>query len=156
MKPKAAEPGLRGLPGTDHKLLSLPVNAHTSHWCASSSLHSPELHPNKTREARKSASPSNLATEHNQLERASRTAGASSSLLPVVHNSLIAHRKKQKRHTLQPSESHNVTGVCGSYHGQKLSCHSAQRGNSGWQDTVHHVKLMSACKRHWFVAAQQQ
>lgn len=125
MKPKTAEPGLRGLLGTDHKLLSLPVSAHTPHWCPASSLHSPELHPNKTWEASKSASPSNLATECNQLERASRTAGVISSLLPVVHNSLTAHRKQQKRHMLQPSESHSVTGVCGSYYGQTL-CHATR------------------------------
>ena len=77
------------------------------------------------REASKSASPSNLATERNQLGRASRTAGAIPSLPPVVHSSLNAHRKKQKRHMLRPSESHNVTGVCGFYHGQKL-CHAAR------------------------------
>lgn len=122
--PKTAEPGLRGLVGTDHKL-AFACQCHTSHWCPSSSLPSPELHPDKTREASKSASPSNLATEHNQPERASRTAGAIPSLLPVVHNFLNAHRKKQKRHMLQPSESHSVTGVCGFYHGQKL-CHATR------------------------------
>lgn len=69
MKPKAAEPGLRGLQAQITSSLSLPVNAHTSHWCASSSP-LPRAPPKQDPRGQKVGFPSNLATEHNQLERA--------------------------------------------------------------------------------------
>ena len=150
MTPKTAEPGLRGLVGTDHNLLSFPVNAHTSHWCPSSSLPSPELHPNNTREASKSASPSPRGQQVSFPFQSSYWAQSTGKSFKDSRSHPFSatccaqfpqcpQKKAKAAHAPAKwvSQCHWCMWLLS--WAEVVSCHSAQRGNLGWQDTVHHV-----------------
>lgn len=118
---KMAAPGLKTRPDAllRPSMWILPTHVHGN------PSHSIQLHPEQDREASKSAFPSNLATERDQLQRAAVTTWSISPLLPACPQFPTCLQRKAKTHMLSQGMLHSVTRVRGWRRAHNW-CHTTQ------------------------------